>query len=276
MDKLGEFLAKDLCSINKWSLSGIDCFGEALSFQINNKSKYKTRLGGFFTLLYIGGIISMVIYYSLKVINRTDFTININEYRTGYFMNSNLVNGEFEIYFTAVSLREGGYMDWEAFWGSLSIIASEVHYDYNLAKRFPERSTPMQAKLMPHMQWKDLKFMPCKHASWLNQIPNDSEADAIRDFGICFDAESMNVFGGSSRNSKKISMDLYPCQKDYYVPCNNKYNPSEVLFRMNVISKSVNMDNYKEPYDYTVRNLFHFIPSESLAYINEIELGKID
>ena len=79
MNNINYLKTKMLSTLNKFIID-IDAFGHSYEWSFNERQgKYKTRVGGFLTIIINGFIIWLTYLYVMQMINYSNDTINISE-----------------------------------------------------------------------------------------------------------------------------------------------------------------------------------------------------
>lgn len=153
-------------------------------------------------------------------------------------------------------------LHWEEFWGSYNLYGSHFDYDPALVGTLD--------------MWKRLSFIQCGKQEWVKDIPDDdTEKEMVIDKAICLDTSSMVLKNGTFFGGKRLMLDLYGCQPDSPVPCDNKFT-GKFFFSFAAYTRTIDVKKFNNPFKLTNKKLQRVMPQQTIRYNSDIQLKWTD
>ena len=124
-----ESIARDFADADRWTcgfakMRRLDSFGTMYGFHVRGSSKYQTKVGAVFTMIYFLMVILTFAFYLMKWADKSQPFVMWNAYKDAKYADIDLDKECFQIYFIGIGLLNGDPLPWNDFWGSFHMYAS--------------------------------------------------------------------------------------------------------------------------------------------------------
>ena len=241
-----------------WTLESMDLFGGNLTFNINKKKMFRTRLGGIFSIIFVMINITILHHFFSKVADTSTPIIDQNLYYKDEIFKADLNSYNIYHYFIARNMETKSNIEPNIFWRSFHIEASIVNTKSDV------------------VTYQKIEIIPCILLDWTDTIEDVAQKDIIKNYGICLKKSDVTqdiLYKSLSLNTKLV-VNLYTCQNNLDYNCNSLIDRQNLEFSVNVHEENYDLINYDKPKNKLFRNIRLFYPSSSIVTQDTLSLRK--
>ena len=99
----------------------LDMFGMPAGFIIEGGAKFKTNVGGFCTLVFLGMFFYTMLYFIHRLFAKEDPVLTYNKFDSTDWLNEDLIAHDFHVHWVPIDTRTGKPYPLDRFWGSFTI-----------------------------------------------------------------------------------------------------------------------------------------------------------
>lgn len=102
----------------------LDWFGNTSNFQIKDSDRYQTKVGSFFSIIWLSLIVSSYVFYFRKFNYRNDPNVGYNKFIVESYPEVDLIKEDIHFFWIVKTRGTGENVDWNSFWSSFTLNAA--------------------------------------------------------------------------------------------------------------------------------------------------------
>ena len=145
-------------TLNKLKFRNFDFFGTMRGFHIRGFYKFQTKVGTFFTALYLLFIVSAIAYYVKKFEKTETPRVQYNHYNSAIYSDFNPIKEKIHFYFIPTNPKTGENIPWNTFYEQYTMYSAYIHVN-NTGIANSQNYT------LEHVE-----VIPCSSSGWVKEL----------------------------------------------------------------------------------------------------------